>query len=363
MKLAYIPEDSGRRAGGALLLVLGFIMLGSWIVLQFMGRVKSEMAVRGGGDEAFVARNLAFQALEITIGVLAEIRLLDGGLYNPAQGWGDPLAFAGLAARGEEDIPTGEEPAAYGEGLDESAAILFPDGFEVEVRIRDESGLLPLNHTSEDRWKHFFELMEFSADDALVLTHSLLDWIDRDDRPRLHGAEAETYMLRSPPYRPANAPITDLQDLLLIQGFDRLFFDESGVPNELFRTFADHVSVWSEGSVNMNTAPMLVLQTLAEDLNFEVDRVVDFLRGSDGDRGTIHDRILRPGLVEADVPRDNRGNLLDFRAESRYLEVDVRVFYGTITFRLMARLDSTESDPEDIYPMKIVDIQTWGGKS
>ncbi len=360
IEMSCATKKLNTRSGGALLLVLGFILLATWLVVQFMARVKSEMTLRANPHQTHLARSVAFQALEVTVAVLQEIRLLDGELYNPVQGWGDPMGYAGISPYAEDDPDTRFRPVAHDAGLNEVAFFRIPDGFEVDVVIRDESGLLPLNHTSEERWKHFFEAMEISSSDINVLTDSLLDWIDSDNTPRLHGAEAETYLLRDPPYRPANAPIDHLHEIKLIQGFDRLFFDEHGVPNELFRTFSENVSTWSEGPINFNSAPLLVLEALAEDLEFEVQRVIDYLSGPDGEQGTADDRILRPDLDSEDLPRDNKGDPLDFSAISRYLTVHIEVQSAGITFRLAARIDTASSDPDDIYPIQILDLQTRG---
>ncbi|VGO14262.1 hypothetical protein PDESU_02821 [Pontiella desulfatans] len=354
-------RNPDRKHGAVLLIVLGVILLASWMLVQIIGRVTEEVALRGVDDQNDAIRAAAFQSLEITIGVLAEIQLLDGGLYSPAQGWASPLGYAGFPmAAVSNELALGSGGESEIRGVDEMAEFAFPPGIEVDVEIRDESGRLPLNQTSGERWKLLFEEMEIQPADAATLADCLLDWIDRDNETRLNGAEAGVYQRRDPAYLPANAPIEDLLELRLVEGFDRLFFDEHGVPNDLFRTFRNCVSMMEAGKVNLNTVHPLVLEVLAEELDFEAQRVADFVRGVDLEAGTSDDLVLRPGLDDPDVPTDNDGEPLDFSATCRYLTVHIASRSAGTVFNLSARLDTETPSGEQIYPMTILDLQTKG---
>ncbi len=345
-----------------MLVVLGVILLASWMLIQIIGRVGEEVALRGVENQNDAIRAAAFQSLEITIGVLAEIQTLDGSLYSPVQGWHDVLGYAGFPSVGttSNSVEVGGNEEDRIVGLDEMAAFAFPPGIEVEVEIRDESGRFSLNTTSEERWKLLFEEMEIQSADTSTLVDTLLDWIDADDEPRLNGAEAGFYQRRDPPYLPANGPIDDLLQLQLIEGFDRLFFDERGMPNDLFRTFRDCVTLLESGIVNYNTAHPLVLEVLADELEFEAQKVADYVSGSDLERGTEDDRVLRPGLDDPDLPVDNDGEPLDFSATCRYLTVRITSRSAGTVFQLSARLDTETPSSEKIYPMTILDLQTKG---
>jgi general secretion pathway protein K len=370
MCLSIEHGNKKKREGAVLLMVLGMVLIASWIVVQIIGRVGDEIELRGVEDQNDAIRASAFQSLEIVMGVLEEIRLLDGALYSPAQGWGDPLGYAGFPRQatnsgsianldeyGDEEV---DEQAATVQALDEIATFSFPPGIQVVVDIEDESGRLPLNATSKERWKMLFEEMEIQSSDAELLADTLLDWIDPDDEPRLNGAEAGTYQRRDPPYLPANGPIDDLHDLRLIEGFDRLFFDQHGLPNDRFRLFRECVTEVAGGSVNYNTVHPLVLAVLAEELDFEADKVSDFVRGPDLEPGTADDRVLRPDLDENEIPRDGDGEPLDLSAVCRYLTVRITSMSAGTAFRLSARLDTQTRPKDTVYPMEILDLQTKG---
>lgn len=344
-----------------LLIVLGIILLASWMLVQIMARVTEEIALRGEERQNDALQACAFQSLEVVMGVLAEIRMLDGALYSPKQGWARPLAYAGFkSAVVSTNTVEGGEVETYAEGLDEIALFEFPLGIEVDVVVQDESGRLPINSTPEDRWKLLFEEMEIQSAEADVLVDCLLDWIDSDKRTRLNGAETAVYQRRDPAYKPANAPIEDLLDLRFVEGFDRLFFDEHGLPNELFRTFSECVTVDSSPNVNFNTANGLVLEVLAEEMQFEAQGVTDYLNGTDLEPGTADDRVLRPGLDDPDLPTNNDGDPLDFSATCRYLTVHITSRSAGTVYNLSARLDAETPSEGGIYPMAILDLQTKG---
>ncbi|MDF7808154.1 type II secretion system protein GspK [Pontiellaceae bacterium B12219] len=347
-----------RREGAVLLIVLGVILLASWMLVQILARVGEEVSVRGEDEQNDALKTSAFQALEITMGVLAEIKLLDDGLYSPVQGWGNPLGYAGFPSHAASNEL---EFAAQESGdIEEIVPFAFPPGIQVTVELRDESGRFPLNTTSGERWKLLFEEMEIQSSDAATLTDCLLDWIDADDETRLNGAEKGTYQRRDPAYLPANAPIVNTMDLQLIEGFDRLFFDEDGLPNDLYRTFLDCITVLNFEGVNLNAAHPLVLAVLGEERDFEPERIADYIAGTDLEPGTLDDNVLRPGLDDPDLPTNNEGEALDLSTTSRFITVYITAMSAGTVFNLSARLDTETPSEHHIYPMTILDLQTKG---
>jgi len=68
-----------------------------------------------------------------------------------------------------------------------------------------------------------------SVDDLMLLpgmsediAESIVDWIDADDTPQLSGAEVETYVGLTSPYRPRNGPVRSLAELERVKGVDPL---------------------------------------------------------------------------------------------------------------------------------------------
>jgi len=139
---------------------------------------------------------------------------------------------------------------------------LIPAG-SFEANIIDLQGRINLNNlvvegkVSEEevqRLKRLFSNLDIKPE----LVDALVDWMDADMELRYpDGAEDETYTRLSPPYRSANTPISDLGELLRIQGFTEEDYDK----------LLPYIYV-AEGyqPLNVNTASAVVLRCLADGL-------------------------------------------------------------------------------------------------
>ncbi len=415
--MSQLLQSSPRRSRGAILIfVLGLIMALTWVTIELLDSVRREQFRGSDRHSDNELRFTAYQILQISMGVFAEIQRFEGAFYRPNQGWGNPLAYAGAridpfaieAARalmdraiadsgesastegsprdrvvdaddngllaelleevgpdlGEGTITTDPKPVFVVEPDAAGAAAMtvelvpieLPSHISARVTVRDETGKLSLTGTSEARWRLFFEAMGFQDSEQAILTDSLLDWMDADEMERPEGAETQTYSQREPPYRAANRPLRDFEELRLIRGFEDLFFDDNGAPNQFFRQFRDSVSIFNTGRVNLNTANALVLETLAEEQNFEAQRVLDFLAGPDLEFGTADDRILRPDVRDADFPRDEDGEPVKSNRTAEFLHLAIEVSSGRAIFELNVILNMNEPQPGGIYPFRIVRI-------
>lgn len=99
-----------------------------------------------------------------------------------------------------------------------------------------------------------FEELPLSEYEAIAVTESIGDWLDADGNPRFNGAEATVYASRSPPYRPANAPMRDVSELRAV----------ANVSPELYLRLLPLVTVWPESprAINIHTAPQPLLRAL-----------------------------------------------------------------------------------------------------
>jgi general secretion pathway protein K len=101
------------------------------------------------------------------------------------------------------------------------------------------------------------------------LRDALLDWVDADPIRLGGGLEDTYYQFQQPPYRAANGPLMSVDDLYLIQGFDR----------KLVAALQPYITVEpfaGGGGINLNTAPAHVLSLL-----YYNDGVVDRLAKED----------------------------------------------------------------------------------
>lgn len=388
--------------GFILVLVLCFVVLLGWLSVVVTSQVRQQLLLQGQRVERTQLRPAAYQALELTLAALAEIRELDNGLYNPVQGWGDPLRYMQLdesylldeSATLPPPIPSHDPVQAeeaedrFAEAAREAEAALaanrrdpaagatiqvpeplqltlsdpiidpqFDPPVQVYVQVEDESGKVALNHAGQERLKYLFEALGFESSEAETLADSLLDWIDADETTRANGAESSEYQQLRPPYMAANRPISNLRELRLINGFRTLFFDESGQPNAAFAQLAQSVSVYNtDNKINLNTAPEPVLKMLEEEIELVPENITRYLAGTDMTRGTADDRILRPDLENNDLPRGGDSEPLDFSVQARFLRVTIYAGAGNSIFTLRVLLDLQQAPQGGLYPFTIVQI-------
>lgn len=107
----------------------------------------------------------------------------------------------------------------------------------LSIVVEDERGKIPINLLGEDQVRTMFEVAGVSGERLDTLVDSFEDWIDDDDDPRPHGAEASYYAQFG--IKPRNGALRTPDELLSIKGMDQslyaklapaitVFFGESG---------------------------------------------------------------------------------------------------------------------------------------
>jgi general secretion pathway protein K len=130
------------------------------------------------------------------------------------------------------------------------------------------------------------------AEDAEPLAYAIVDWRDQDSvyqHPE-HGAEDDDYEDLKPPYESKDAPFEVLEELLLVKGMTRGIFDK----------IEPFVTVYGDGHVNFNTAPVEVLMAMGLDERTAL-AVEVYRRGTDAKPRTADDRYFMEAGQIADV--------------------------------------------------------------
>jgi general secretion pathway protein K len=98
-------------------------------------------------------------------------------------------------------------------------------------------------------------------DEAVAITRSIGDWLDADSRVSVDGAEDDFYSSQTPPYRTANRTMASVSELQLV----------ANIRPELLATLSPYVSVLprTDATLNIHTAPAMLLRTINEDGNLE----------------------------------------------------------------------------------------------
>ena len=177
--------------------------------------------------------------------------------------------FYGAAAvlnNSKPDYTTLLEDWAHMEKMSLQSNALFTDGY-FSVRIEDESGKIPLNKLAFENEYYrvlvrLLEQPEFKLDEkkAREIADSIVDWIDSDDNVTESGAENSYYASLDPPYEAKNAKLDCIEELLMVKGITKeIFYGTKDKPG-----LAQYVTADSEGLININTAPKMVLRSLAD---------------------------------------------------------------------------------------------------
>ena len=226
-------KSGKNRRASALAFVLGIVFIASILSVYLIEYSVAELKPRASSAYERSLRMDAYSALNAAVAVLEEYYEIDGGLYATSQGWEFPLA---------------------------DGRVELPRGGEMQVKITDESGKIPLSKLTSENLISIFEEMQFSTSIAQTLAECILDWSDSDDSARLNGAERDDY--DDDEAFPPNRDIRNLSELKYIQNVRDYFFDENGRPNEYYKAFSEIVSTEYFEKVNLNSASPQVLNML-----------------------------------------------------------------------------------------------------
>jgi general secretion pathway protein K len=191
---------------------------------------------------------------------------------------------AALLANSNNNYVTLRDNWAHAEILSVQSQALFTDGSFIAI-VEDEAGKIPLNKLAEDNSgikDILIQLLiqpEFGLDKRKVdeIVDSIKDWIDADNSASPYGAETSYYASLDPPYEAKNAPLDCIEELLMVKGItSEIFYGTKEKPG-----LARYVTADSEGAININTAPKMVLRSLAAGISAEAADKMDEYRRKD----------------------------------------------------------------------------------
>lgn len=188
---ALIP---GQR-GVVLVAVLWICALIMWFAFQISAETRLQ-----GEDQIHSIRYS--QALHLAI----------GGCYEALARMGMPPP---LDLGGSSDLNWQPDGQLHVVPYETGSALVIAESEDLKVNV---------NRTGQAQLKQIME--KAGADDVASeqLADSILDFIDKDDIPRLHGAEKDAYIKAGLNYIPFNGPLTSLDQLLLIPGMTQQLF-------------------------------------------------------------------------------------------------------------------------------------------
>ena len=204
--------------------------------------------------------------------------------------------------------------------------------------IRDQQGLFNVNnlaldgHTSARDLDTFRRLLQATGLDA-GLAPAIADWIDADQEALPQGgAEDETYLRLSVPYRAANQPVAEIGELLRVRAMDEAALAQ-------LRRFA--TALPRRTPVNVNLAPPEVLVALVQGLTLSEAQVLA------SGRATAPFRSLKD-FADKLPRRVLQWNEAELTVASQYFLVQGRATVGRADVRMEALLHRSERAMPDI---------------
>ncbi|MFC1497390.1 general secretion pathway protein GspK [Verrucomicrobiota bacterium] len=162
-------------------------------------------------------------------------------------------------------------------------------GGTITLDIVPEPALRNVNKLTVEDWERMFEVCNVPEEIWPGLIDSFFDWIDKDNDPRLDGAETEDYYgtIEEPgPYQAKNGPLDTVDELLLVKGFDETILYGEEVKAEYeedealpIRGIADFLTTYGDGKVNVNAASIDVLMTLPSMDKLIADKIIEEREG------------------------------------------------------------------------------------
>jgi len=289
-----------------LVIVMITLLFTAFALVAFIEKASNDLLVEHRDAQGRRLRTEAYSALEVTLATLEDFRLALNGLHSPAEGWQDPLAFAGYT-------PTEDRT--------------------VDIAFEDESSKLSLPTANAEILSRLFQVWQLSAPDADAAADALLGWMKHTHTHTT--AVTPSYDRGSVPYEAPGRPLRSYHELAAIEKVREVFYAEDGRPNALWHRFVDNVSLLNFSKPNLNAAKPDVLLALGQFDPSQQQNLTDFVTG----KGSF--QTQGPGYFQnlndaQRVTGNAGGNAAAFVTTISALRVNVTVHDGRSRFRLTA---------------------------
>lgn len=298
------PNATGATKGSVLVIVMVTLLFAAFALIAFMEKASNELLIEQREAQNRRLRIEAYSALETVLAVLEEFRAIDNGLRSPAEGWGEPLVFAGYAPL--DDVRT------------------------VEVSFEDESGKISLPQADAITLTNLFRNWGVAQVDAEGLADALMGWMRKN---HVYASPVLPDYEHGPiPYEPPGRALRSFQELAAIEKVRDFFYTPDGRPNEYWTRFASSVSLFDFQRPNINGALPDTLAALGRLDETQQQGMTDYLRGA----GThlAHGPGYFQDIASAQQIAGPSGDLTRFGSTISALRIRITVKEGGAEFRL-----------------------------
>jgi general secretion pathway protein K len=257
------------ECGTALILTLLIIATLVGLTIGFADESGVELTLAGYTRDSYKAYLVARSAIDEAMALLAADEDLEMDSYN--EKWHQLENLSVLQGLQEEGI------TLSGGVVDESGKI------NVNL-LRNEAG--EIDEKREEQMRRLFQVLGLK--DAMV--NPILDWLDADDVERQDGAEDFYYQNLEEPYHCANGPFLTPGQIFLVKGMRQIEHFQG-------KRLLDYLTIYSDGKVNINTAPKEVLESLSESIDDAIAEAIIEYRQEE-DFTSIEDLRKVPGMSD-----------------------------------------------------------------
>ena len=295
------------REGAALLVALWVLIILSLIVGSFAFEVQLESMLVSYKRKKFRAEMMAYSGLEYARAILdkrSEAKELE------------------IEDMGEDENGFMQAALYIKRGLPTTSEIELGDG-KFSVTLASAEAGRNINLLTRDEWLNILEMANVSSTEWDTMIDCLEDWVDERDLHGLNGAESDDPFYEELGYPVKNGPLDSVEELLLIKGWgpDILYGKEADEDTDAIFGIADILTVWGDGKVNLNSADINTLLSFAEFEDWELESVMEAVKGEDEIHGTLDDGIKSLGEIGADPNK--------FKLQSDFVKVtSVGDMYG-----------------------------------
>lgn len=176
-------------------------------------------------------------------GITRAIMLLREGRWDMSNWYNNYQAFRRIPvylpdARSEGEGKGGSESIADQEKVEGRPAYRFSlvayepsenqtERAKIRYGLTDEASKVNLNTATRSQLLALFDSVRHDNVTSEELADALIDWRDADDETSPRGAESGYYLTLHPAYRAKNAPLSSVEELLMIKGFNgRILYGE-----------------------------------------------------------------------------------------------------------------------------------------
>jgi len=248
------PPRKTKENGFVIVVVLCMVMLLTILVVGFNQRARIALKEAGQTEKSARTLNCARAGLNLAIALIRDNN--------------DPAASGPLPRLSATDLEFDLEDGTCRLNLTAESG-----KFNVNL-LKDKDGRL--NRTKIDQMLRLIDRINQTHTDGTQIGYGLvpaiIDWIDTDShvttlpfvKGENRGAESDYYQTRDTPYRCKNAPIDVTEELLLIKA----------ITPEIFERIRHYVTAYGDGKININVAPAHVIESLSEDMNPVLARII-----------------------------------------------------------------------------------------